>query len=498
MDPQAAPQDSDNGNVVTSIDPTAIRRIHLVGVAGTGMGSFAGMLKAAGYEVTGSDENVYPPMSDMLKAWGIQALTPYAPSNLDAARPDLVIIGNVIRRVNPEATEVRARRLPQMSFPAALGELFLRQRHSVVVAGTHGKTTTSSLMGHVLADAGRDPSFLVGGVTVNYSGNYRIGRGPHFVIEGDEYDTAYFDKGPKFLHYQPRTAILTSVELDHADIYRDIQHYESAFADFARLLPDGGLIAVSGAYPNAVTIARMSKAQVVSYQAHENASVDLRPRHVRFSPEGARFEIIERGQPRGEVLLPLSGLHNVENALGVYAAARSLGLSHEEIRHGFSTFQGVKRRQEVRAEISGILVLDDFAHHPTAVRETIAAIRARWPSRRLWAVFEPRSNTSRRNIHQREYALAFDGVARATIKVPEKHDKVPSGEELDVGRIVEELRQRGISGEAETSVDRMVDLVAGGARPNDLILVMSNGSFGGFIDKLLAALRATSASKAPS
>ena len=482
--------DTDNGNVVTSIDPKSIRRIHLVGVAGTGMGSFAGMLKAAGYEVTGSDENVYPPMSDQLKAWGIQALAPYAPSNLDAARPDLVIIGNVIRRVNPEATEVRARRLPQMSFPAALGALFLKQRHSVVVAGTHGKTTTSSLMGHVLADAGRDPSFLVGGVTLNYSGNYRVGQGAHFVVEGDEYDTAYFDKGPKFLHYQPRTAILTSVELDHADIYRDLPHYESAFADFARLLPDGGFIAVSGAYPNAVTIARMSKARVVSYQGHENASVDVRPRNVRFSPEGARFEVLERGTSLGEVLLPLSGLHNVENALGVYAAAKALGLSHEEIRHGFSTFQGVKRRQEVRAEIGGVMVVDDFAHHPTAVRETISAIRARYPSRRLWAVFEPRSNTSRRNIHQKEYALAFDGAARASIKVPEKHDKVPAGEELDVGRIVEELRARGIPGEAETSVDRLVALVAGEAKANDLILVMSNGSFGGFIEKLLKALPA--------
>src|SRR3954470_21100441 len=217
----------ENGNVLTEVDPGRIRRIHLVGVAGTGMGSFAGMLKAAGFEVTGSDENVYPPMSDMLRAWGIQALTPYRPENLDIAKPDLVIIGNVIRRVNPEATEVRARKLPQMSFPAALGEFFLKTRHSVVVAGTHGKTTTSSLIGHVLADAGRDPTFLVGGVTLNYSGNYRVGQGAHFVVEGDEYDTAYFDKGPKFLHYQPRTAILTSVELDHADIYRDLQHYES-------------------------------------------------------------------------------------------------------------------------------------------------------------------------------------------------------------------------------------------------------------------------------
>lgn len=483
-----APPQTDSGHIVTSVDPRAIRRIHLLGVAGTGMGSFAGMLKAAGFEVTGSDENVYPPMSDQLRAWGIPTLTPYSPANLDAARPDLVIVGNVIRRVNPEATEVRARRLPQMSFPAALGELFLRQRHSVVVAGTHGKTTTSALMGHVLADAGRDPTFLVGGVTLNYAGNYRYGRGPHFVVEGDEYDTAYFDKGAKFLHYQPRTAILTSVELDHADIYRDLAHYEASFTAFVKLVPPDGLIAVSAAYPNAVAIARGSSARVVTYQGKEGADAQYTPRHVRFGPEGVRFEV--QGGEQGELLLPLGGAHNVENALGVYAAARALGLSHEEIRRGFASFRGVKRRQEVRAELGGVMVVDDFAHHPTAVRETIAAIRGRYPSRRLWAVFEPRSNTSRRNIHQHEYAVSFHGASRASLKVPEKHDKVPEGEELNVGKVVEELRTRGIQAEGEASVDRLVELVATQAKPDDLILVMSNGSFGGFIDKLLQALQA--------
>ncbi|MBI5481883.1 MAG: UDP-N-acetylmuramate dehydrogenase, partial [Deltaproteobacteria bacterium] len=290
---------TDNGTVLATIDPASVRRIHLVGVGGTGMGSFAGMLKAAGYDVTGSDENVYPPMSDMLKAWGIQALTPYAPSNLDVARPDLVIIGNVIRRVNAEATAVRERGLKQMSFPAALGSLVLSTRHGVVVAGTHGKTTTSSLMGHVLTEAGRDPTFLVGGVTRNYAGNYRLGKGPHFVIEGDEYDTAYFDKGPKFLHYQPKTVILTSVELDHADIYRDLAHYESSFEKLAALVPKDGLIAVSAAWPNAVRLARTSKARVVTYSAQEGADADYHPSHLRLGPEGARFGVVERGQPAG-------------------------------------------------------------------------------------------------------------------------------------------------------------------------------------------------------
>src|SRR5882762_3030756 len=258
--------DSDNGNVVSNVDTAKVRRIHLVGVAGTGMGSFAGMLKAAGYEVTGSDEKVYPPMSDMLAAWGVDVMTPYAPENLDAARPDLVIIGNVIRRVNPEATAVRERGLQQMSFPAAFGSLVLEGKHSVVIVGTHGKTTTSALIAHVLVSAGVDPTFLVGGVTLNYAGNFRNGNGPHVVVEGDEYDTAYFDKGPKFLHYRARTAMLTSVEFDHADIYTDLPHYESAFAKFCETLPGDGWLGVSASYPSAVTLARShSKAPVKMY-----------------------------------------------------------------------------------------------------------------------------------------------------------------------------------------------------------------------------------------
>ncbi len=475
----------DNGLILDTVDPAFPKHIHLVGVGGTGMGSFAGMLKAAGYEVSGSDENVYPPMSDMLAKWGIKTLTPYAPSNLDAAKPDLVIIGNVIRRVNAEATEVRARKIPQMSFPAALGSLFLKQRHSIVVAGTHGKTTTSSMMGHVLAAAGKDPTFLVGGVTKNYSGNYRLGKGPHFVVEGDEYDTAYFDKGPKFLHYQPKTLILTSVEFDHADIYRDLPHYEAAFEKLVQLVPADGTIAVSAAWPNAVRIAKQGKARVITYGAKEG---DLHARNLKLGGEGARFDVIHDGRSLGEVLLPMAGTHNVENALGVFAAGLAVGLTFDELKSGFASFEGVKRRQEVRGEPNGILVIDDFAHHPTAVKETIAAVAARYAGRRVWAVFEPRSNTSRRNIHQHEYAVSFEGAARASIKVPERHDKIPAGEELDVPRLAQELTARGVPSRADTSVAAMLDEVAGGAKPGDVILVMSNGSFGGFIDSLLKRL----------
>jgi UDP-N-acetylmuramate: L-alanyl-gamma-D-glutamyl-meso-diaminopimelate ligase len=476
----------DDGLVWDDVDPATIRRIHLVGIAGTGMGSFAGMLKAAGYEVTGSDQNVYPPMSDMLRNWAIPVFTPYDPANIDVVKPDLIVIGNVIRRVNPEATEVRARRVPQMSFPAALGVFFLRDRHSVVVAGTHGKTTITALLGHVLARAGQDPSFLVGGVARNYDASYRLGAGPHFVVEGDEYDTAYFDKGPKFLHYRPRTAILTSIEFDHADIFRDLPHYEAAFERFARLLPPDGHLAVSAAYPSALRIARASAARIVTYGLE--AGADFVARDLLHGPDGARFAVLERGRALGSATLPGGGAHNVENALGVVAVARALGLGFESIAPGLASFAGVRRRQEVRGDVGGIVVVDDFAHHPTAVRETIAAMRVRFPGRRLWAVFEPRSNTSRRRLHQAEYVEALSGAPCVALKVPEPHDMVPADQRLDAEWVVRELRDRGVDARAEGDVDRLVRAVADGVRPGDIVLVMSNGAFGGFVDRLLAAL----------
>ncbi len=479
----------DNGNVLTDIEPGSIRRIHLVGVGGTGMGSFAGMLKAAGYEVTGSDESVYPPMSDMLAAWGVDVMTPYSAANINAARPDLVIIGNVIRRVNVEATAVRERGIPQMSFPAAFGSLALAGKHGVVVAGTHGKTTTSALLAHVLVAAGTDPTFLVGGVTLNYDGNFRNGKGPFVVVEGDEYDTAYFDKGPKFMHYRARTALLTSVEFDHADIYRDMAHYESAYDRFAATIPEDGFLAVAASYPNAVAIAQRScRGYVATYAAQGDA--EYVAKNLRFGPEGARFRMQEPRGDTGEFLLPMSGHHNVENAIGVYAACRALGLEADAIRDGFASFSGVKRRQEIRGEIGGVLVIDDFAHHPTAVRETIAGIRLRYPDRRLWAVFEPRSNTSRRNIHQVEYATAFDGATLASIRVPEPHDKVPVDEQLDIAKVAAVLEEKGISVHATREVPEIVERVITGAQPGDAVLVMSNGAFGGLIPTLLDGLRA--------
>ncbi|TMA26570.1 MAG: UDP-N-acetylmuramate--L-alanine ligase [Deltaproteobacteria bacterium] len=463
-------------------------RIYLLGIAGTGMGSFAGLLRAAGHEVAGSDENVYPPMSDKLKEWGIQVYTPYSADNLKRADIDLAVVGNVIRAENVEAKAVRRRGIPQMSFPEALEELFLQTRHSVVVAGTHGKTTTTSLLAQVLHHAGRDPSLLVGGVPLNFNEGFRLGKGDHFVIEGDEYDTAYFDKGPKFLHYRPRTAVFTGAEFDHADIYRDTAHYESAFEKFMALLPADGYLAACSSFQNWKRLAGFAKCKIESYSAAVDA--DWRAEWITLGPAGASFEIQFRGRPEIRVALPAAGRHNVENALGVYAACRALGLKPDEIADGFRSFRGVRRRQELRGEVGGIAVIDDFAHHPTAVRETIAAVKAQYPGRRLLAVFEPRSNTAMRKIHQEEYAHAFAGAAEAIISQPTAIAKVPENERVDARQMVQDIAAAGTPARWMESPDAIVAALAREAKTGDVVLAMSNGSFGGLHDKLLKALEA--------
>ena len=468
------------------MDYDCVKRVHLIGVAGTGMGSFAGMLKAAGYEVTGSDENVYPPMSTQLARWGIEAMSPYRPENLDRARPDLVVVGNVVRAANPEAAAVRDRGLAHVSFPQALGDLFIGPRHGAVVVGTHGKTTTTAMLASVLFHAGRDPSFLVGGVTRDFDSNFRLGRGPHFVVEGDEYDTAYFDKGPKFLHYRPRTAIFTSCELDHADIYRDQAHYESAFARFVELLPADGFLAACGGWEPVQRLARAARCPVETYSV--TALAHWQARGLTLGPDGARFDLFRRGTSLGPVHLPVGGAHNVENALGVAAAATALGLSPGEIAAGLAAFGGVKRRQEVRGTAGGVTVVDDFAHHPTATARTLEAIASRHPGARLLACFEPRSNTSRRNLHQREYVGAFPGAAAVYLLTPAPHDRVPEAERLDTARLAREIAAGGQPARALAAVDEMVEAVAAEARPGDVVVAMSNGAFGGIWEKLLARL----------
>src|SRR5437870_1293158 len=463
-------------------------RVYLLGIAGTGMGSFAGLLRKAGHEVSGSDENVYPPMSDKLAEWKIRVFTPYAADNLKRAEIDLAVVGNVLRADNVEAKAVRRLGIPHMSFPEALEELFLTKRHPVVIAGTHGKTTTTAICAQVLTHAGRDPSMLVGGVPLNFNEGFRLGGGEHFVIEGDEYDTAYFDKGPKFLHYRPRTAIFTGAEFDHADIYRDTAHYESAFEKFMALMPQNGYLAACSGFANWKRLASFAKCRVESYSA--TAEADWRAEWITLGPAGASFEVQFRSKPEIRVTLPSAGRHNVENALGVYAACRALGLQPDEIAAGFRTFQGVKRRQELRGEVDGIAVIDDFAHHPTAVRETIAAVKAQYPGRRLVAVFEPRSNTAMRKVHQEEYAHAFAGAAEALISQPTAIAKVPEAERVDARRMAEDIAAAGTPARWMEGPDAIVALLVREARPGDVILAMSNGSFGGLHKKLLDALAA--------
>ena len=463
-------------------------RIYLLGIAGTGMGSFAGLLRKAGHEVKGSDENVYPPMSDKLRDWGIRYFMPYSADHLKRAEIDLAVVGNVIRADNVEAKAVRRLGIPHMSFPEALEELFLMTRHSVVVAGTHGKTTTTSLLAQVLSHAGRDPSLLVGGVPLNFNEGFRLGHGEHFVIEGDEYDTAYFDKGPKFLHYRPRTAIFTGAEFDHADIYRDTPHYESAFEKFFALLPQDGYAAACSGFPNWKRLASFARCKVESYCAQDDMEADWNARWMNLGPAGASFEVDYRGKPEIRVTLPAAGRHNVENALGVYAACRALGLKPDQIAAGFQSFRGVKRRQELRGELKGVAVIDDFAHHPTAVRETIAAVAAQYPGRRLVAVFEPRSQTAMRKIHGDDYAHAFKGAAEAIISQPSAIAKIPEAERVDAKKMADDIAKSGTPARWMESADAIVKALTGELKPGDVVLAMSNGAFGGLHDKLLKAL----------
>jgi UDP-N-acetylmuramate: L-alanyl-gamma-D-glutamyl-meso-diaminopimelate ligase len=468
------------------VDPSGIKRIHVLGVAGTGMGSFAGLLQRAGYQVTGSDENVYPPMSEKLPEWGIRVMAGFKPENLDVARPDFVIVGNVIRKVNSEATAMRERGLRHASFPAALGRLFLETRRSVVVAGTHGKTTTTSLLAHVLASAGRDPSFLVGGVPKNFPESFHLGKGGDFVLEGDEYDTAYFDKGPKFLHYRPKLVQFNGAEFDHADIYRDMAHYESSFTRLFQLVPSDGFIAACASFANTAKLVRAAHATVETYSAH--VAADVVAQDVQMGPEGSQFTVSRKGVAVGRFLLPMYGLHNVENATGATAIALRIGLSASEIEQGLATFAGVRRRQEVVTEAGGIVLVDDFAHHPTAVAETIPAVTARFPGRRLWALFEPRSNTASRSIHQHAYEKAFAGAAEVIIATPKKTEGLAPGEALDVAALAATLSSGGLHARALASVEEIASTLLADVREGDVILVMSNGAFGGLVPKLKAAL----------
>jgi UDP-N-acetylmuramate: L-alanyl-gamma-D-glutamyl-meso-diaminopimelate ligase len=451
------------------------------------MGALASMLAASGREVTGSDQAVYPPMSTQLARSGIRVFEGYSGANL-SGRPDLVIVGNAMSRGNPEIEALLESGIPYVSMPEALRLYFLEGRHPLVVVGTHGKTTTTSLAASTLLRAGRDPSLMVGGVVGDFNGGYRLGKGRIFVLEGDEYDTAFFDKDPKFLHYAPQTAILTSVEFDHADIYRDLEHVRSVFRKFVGLIPSEGFMAVCHDDREACLVSREARCRISRYGLEEGA--DLRGAIEEVTPSGTRFKVVREGEPLGTFAIPLPGAHNVRNALGVIAACLDLGLGPDEVREGLSRFGGVARRQEVRGEADGVLVVDDFAHHPTSLAATIEAVRAQYPDRRLWAVFEPRSNTSRRKVHQKEYVNALGKAELAIIAGVDNPGKIPEEERLSPEKVAADLQSLGRDAHYIEHVDEIVTYLCENARRGDVLLVMSNGSFGNIHDKLLAALSA--------
>ena len=466
--------------------------IHFVAIAGTGMGSLAGLLKERGHTVTGSDENVYPPMSTALERWGIPVALGFRPENVLARRPDLVVIGNAVRRENPEARAVIENGIPYRSFPDALYDHAIRGKHSVVIAGTHGKTTTTSLVATLLLEAGRDPSLLVGGLAENFGGSFRDGHGPEFVVEGDEYDTAFFDKTPKFLHYHADSLVITSIEFDHADIYRDLAHVEGEFMKLVAGLPrEGALIAASGSRALDDVAAR-ARCRVLRYGIDDGSDVEAR--RLEPGPEGTRFELCVRGVGMADVRFPAWGSYNVANALAAVAVAVVRGVSLEQAAAGLAKYRGVKRRQEVRGEAGGVTVVDDFGHHPTAVRETLAALAGRFPGRPLVAVFEPRSNTSRRAVFQREYAEAFADAARVVVQiVPDAPIYSAFGgepERLSAEQLARDISARGVPAVALPDVDAIVDHLAKSCAPGDVVVTLSNGGFGGIWGKLLARLGA--------
>jgi UDP-N-acetylmuramate: L-alanyl-gamma-D-glutamyl-meso-diaminopimelate ligase len=466
-------------------DVAAPRRIHLIGICGTGMASLAGLLQSAGHEVTGSDESVFPPMSTMLQARGIPVMEGYRAEHLDG-RPDLVIVGNIATSSNAEAVAARERGIPYLSMAEAIGRLFLEGRHAMVVAGTHGKTTTSALLAWVLHAANRRPSFLVGGVLRNFDRSFDLGSGDEFVIEGDEYETAFFDKGPKFLHYRPRTAILTSVEFDHAEMYRDLEAVREAFRKFVALVPRDGRLIACADDPNAAEIAARSGAPVETYGLDEGAL--WRGRALRADADGVEIEITRRGVPFLRGRTPLFGPHNLRNLLAVTAAAAGRGVPAGAIASGLASFSGVRRRQEVRGEAGGVTVLDDFAHHPTAVKLTLEGLRQQYGARRLWTIFEPRTNTTRRSVFQEDYAEAFAPADRIVVAAVDHPERAPEGERFSAERLVTDLAARGQWARYVPSVDEIVELLGREARPGDVMVIMSNGAFGGIHARLLARL----------
>jgi len=482
--------------VTFQIDPQ-LKRVHILGIGGTLMAPFAVFLQKSGVQVSGTDQKLYPPMSELIARSGIKVFEGYSAENLDQldGPPDLVIVGNVIRAVNPEVQEVSRLGWKKAALPHFMQEHLLQKTRNIVIAGTHGKTTTSSLMAHVFEKADRNPSYFIGGVSRDLPESFRvtsIDANAPFILEGDEYDTVYWDKVPKFKYYLPDHAILTSVEFDHADIYRDLSDVVSVFQGFVRSIRPGGRLIACSDYENVRKLLSETGEKILTYGFEPSAYGKSRD-HFQISQflaseSGMKFEILKNGALAGKVSAPMSGKHNALNLLAVWICARENGIDETQIQNALSTFHGVSRRQEVRAEKNGVTVIDDFAHHPTAVRETLLGLKSRYPGRRLIAVFEPRSATSRRKVFQKEYGQAFVGADLVFIAIPHDQSEIRADDRFSSDELIRDLKSNGLQAQCFSTVEEGIQVVLRAKKPGDVIAVLSNGGFGGFIPKLVAGL----------
>jgi UDP-N-acetylmuramate: L-alanyl-gamma-D-glutamyl-meso-diaminopimelate ligase len=467
---------------------TSTKHIHLIGICGTAMASLAGMLAERGFRVTGSDAAAYPPMSDFLRSLGIPISQPFSAMNLEP-RPDLVVVGNAISRGNVELEHVLDRRIPFCSLPQLLHDEFLRGKEVLVVAGTHGKTTTTSMLSWIFEYAGTHPSFLIGGIPENFGRSFQLAEGKYFILEGDEYDTAFFDKGPKFLHYFPDAVILTSVEFDHADIYKDLDAVETAFKRLVNLVPSRGRIVAFDSGESVERCVARAFCPVERYGTTPNAGWQIAD--LKFEADTTTWTALRNGVVWAKLGFSLAGEYNVWNATAAAALAANYGIPVDVIADALKNFKSVKRRLEVKAEVNGITIIDDFAHHPTAIAGTLNALRTRYRGRRLWAILEPRSNTLRRNVFQDDLARSLAIADEIVIANVFRSESIPEPERLDIAAVASHIGKLGRRARVSADVDSIVRIAAPEMRSGDVVAILSNGGFGGIYEKLPQALKSS-------
>ena len=472
-------------NLSKNLIPDKVKNIHLTAVCGTGMGALACMLKDMGFEVTGSDQKTYPPMSDFLFSNGIKVAEGFNENNISVDH-DLIVVGNAVTKDNPEINKMNKLGLNFCSMPQAINGFVADSKKTILITGTHGKTTTSSIIAWILYEAGLDPSFIIGGILKNFNSNYRLGQGKFIVIEGDEYDTAYFDKGPKFLHYDPHIAVITSIEFDHADIFKDIDHVKKAFDIFLSGISQHSTIVAFDSDKNIDGLISVSKCCVIKYGKDTSSAWGLGK--VSYEPPWTFFEILKQGKIFKTFKTRIFGEHNLLNTLAAVAVADKLMIPNEVIAKALESFQGVKRRQEIRGQKRGITVMDDFAHHPTAVKETVRAVKSFYQNKRLIAVFEPRTNTSMRNIFQNIYPLSFDHADIICIRKPPLLNKIPPDEHFSSEKLVNDLQNTGKDAHYFPDTESIIKYLEKTAKPGDFVLIMSNGGFDNIHDNLLKRL----------